>query len=181
MSFMDSFPSTLSIPRPEHEEATSYFFRYIDQVEGNDALSALQQQYFTALNFYKDLPSEKWDYRYEEGKWSIKQLLLHVLDAERIFAYRALRIARGDKTPMAGFNENNYADISGADQRSALSLIEEYKTVRLATYSLFENLPKDQLNNLGMANDASVSCRALAWMIAGHEKHHLTIIRERYL
>ena len=177
---MDKFPSQLQIPRPESNEASSFYFKYIDQIEGDNALDAMQRQYFMATNFYQKLPESKWAFRYEEGKWSIKQVLLHVIDTERVFNYRAMRIARGDTTPMPGFSENSYADHSRADDRSPISLIEEYKSVRMSTYSFFENLSPDVLNFHGIANDYSVSCRALAWILAGHEFHHLNVIQERY-
>lgn len=181
MSSMDNFPSPQQIPHPKTDEASAYFFTYVKQVEGDDAMQAFQQQYFSSLNFYKDIPQEKWDYRYAEGKWTIKEILQHVIDSERVFAYRALRIARGDDKPLAGFDQDPYVTTSGASERSALSLIDEYKTVRLATYSLFENIPSEHLGNLGIADGASVSCRALAWIIIGHEIHHIKVIRDLYL
>ncbi|MDX1684735.1 MAG: DinB family protein [Saprospiraceae bacterium] len=181
MNSTDSLSAVRVIPRPKTEEAAAYYFKYIEEVEGNDGMQALQNQYFSALNFFKSIPEKKWSYRYQQDKWSIKQVLLHLIDAERVFAYRALRIGRGDDNPIQGFDHEEYIKTCGADDRSPISLIEEYKTVRLSTYSLFENIPSSALTNFGIANDHSVSCRALAWIIAGHENHHIRILKERYL
>ena len=181
MSSMDNNAGPVTIARPESHESAAYYFRYIDQVSGTDALDRLQSQYFTTLNFLKAIPEDKWSYRYQEDKWSIKEVLGHLMDAERVFAYRALRVGRKDKTPLPGFDQDLYVPSSGHHDRTPLSLIEEYKTVREATYSLFENLPAATLLEIGEASDNPISCRALAWIILGHEIHHIKVLSERYL
>ena len=171
----------LVIGRPGNDEAAPYYYKYIEQVKGEDGLENLQHQYFTTLNFLKAIPQNRWDHRYEAGKWSIKEVIGHMLDAERIFTYRALRIARGDATPMQGFDQDSYVPMSGYSDRTPLSIIEEYKTVRQATYSLFENLDNDAILRSGEASGYQVTCRAMAWIILGHEAHHISIIKDRYL
>ena len=127
------------------------------------------------------MPPDKLTYRYAENKWTIKEILVHIMDDERIYAYRALRIARNDKTPLPGFEQDDYVPFSKANQRSLASILREYKTVRQATVSLFTSFNMEDLLRIGTANDHPVSVRALAWHIAGHELHHLNIIKERYL
>lgn len=127
------------------------------------------------------MPIEKQNYRYAEGKWTPKDILLHLVDAERIFAYRALRIARNDKTALPGFEENDYVIEAKAEERSMSSLLEEYSEVRKATISLFLNFGEEVLKRLGEASNCSVSVRAIGYIILGHEKHHVDVIFERYL
>lgn len=178
---MDNISGPSVIARPGSNESAAYYFRYIDQVSGEDALEALQSQYFTTLNFLKSIPDDKWSYRYQADKWSIKEVIGHLMDAERVFAYRALRVGRQDKTPLPGFDQDLYVPSSGHHERTALSLIEEYKTVREATYSLFENLSEEALLEIGEASGSPISCRALAWIVLGHEVHHIKVLTERYL
>ena len=173
---MDNIGGPVTIARPDSDESAAYYFRYIDQVSGLDALEGLQSQYFTTLNFLKSIPEDGWNYRYEDGKWSIKEVVGHLMDAERVFAYRALRVGRKDKTPLPGFDQDPYVPNSGHHDRTALSLIEEYKTVREATYSLFENLSEEALLEIGEASGSPISCRALAWIILGHEVHHIKVL-----
>jgi uncharacterized damage-inducible protein DinB len=127
------------------------------------------------------LPEEKLTYRYVEKKWTIKEILVHIMDDERIFAYRALRIARNDKTPLPGFEQEDYVPYSRANERSLASIFKEFKTIRNATLSLFRSLKKDDFLRTGIANNHPVSVRALAYHIAGHELHHINVIKERYL
>jgi len=131
--------------------------------------------------FFLSLTPEQWMHRYAEGKWTIKEILLHIIDDERIYAYRALRIARNDTTPLPGFDQDPYVVTSKANERSVESLLDEYTTVRNATLSLFENLPNDAWMRSGTANNHSVTVRALIYHLAGHELHHLNIIKEKYL
>lgn len=132
-------------------------------------------------SFFRSIPPEKENYRYAEGKWTPKDILLHLIDAERIFAYRALRIARNDKTALPGFEENDYVIEANAEERSMESLLEEYFDVRKATISLFLSFSADALKRLGEASGFSVSVRAIGYIILGHEKHHANVIIERYL
>lgn len=131
--------------------------------------------------FLQDIPEEKWSYRYAEGKWTIAELVLHLVDAERIFAYRALRIARKDQTPLPGFEENDYVIHSKASSRSKDSLMKELKAVQEATRLLFESFDEEQLECSGTASGGTTYVRGIGFIIIGHGLHHRNILRERYL
>jgi hypothetical protein len=131
--------------------------------------------------FILSLPEDKLIYRYAEGKWTIKEVLMHLIDMERIYTYRALRFARNDHTPLPGFNHIHYVLFSGANDRNISSLLEEFEIVRYATIILLDGLTEESLLRSGIMNGSSVSVRALAYQIAGHELHHINIIKERYL
>lgn len=167
--------------RPESHECSEYFKTYTNKVEGNDGLKTLIDLRPSTINFFKKLSEKQWNSRYAEGKWSIKEAMLHVIDTERIFAYRALRVARHDKTPMMGFEQDDYIPYNYADSRTAESIIEEYESVRNSTITLFKNMNDEALGFVGTASENAISARALMFMIAGHEIHHLNIIKERYL
>ncbi len=167
--------------RPEDHESHDYFKLYINQVSGDDFLQTLKEVHHNSIEFYKKIPVEKWDYRYDEGKWSIKEVLIHILDTERIFAYRALRIARNDKTPLQGFEQDDYVPFYNVENRSITSLLDEFDALRRSTIAMFQNFDDAMLERMGTASEHPVSVRALAYMIAGHEIHHLRILRERYL
>jgi uncharacterized damage-inducible protein DinB len=169
------------IPRPDASEFLPYYGKYIDRVPGGDLLQTLRTQLDGTLALVRGLPEERGGHRYAPGKWSIREVLGHVIDAERIFAYRALRIARADGTPLASFDENAYAQNSGADARTLADLAEELAHVRLGNLALFRSLDDAALARRGTASDATVSVRALIWIIAGHEAHHVSLLRERYL
>ncbi|MFI8379704.1 DinB family protein [Leeuwenhoekiella sp. NPDC079379] len=127
------------------------------------------------------MPEDKWLYAYDSRKWTVLESLLHVIDTERIFTYRALRIGRGDKTPLAGFEQDDYIKPSGANLRSMTSLIEEYNQVRSCTINLFKNLSAEALLEIGTASNSTLSARAAGFIICGHEIHHAYIIKTRYL
>lgn len=163
-------------------EFAPYYSGYVEKSSHYDSIvEGLKLQHDEILNFFKDLPLAKQSYRYTEGKWTPKDILLHLIDAERIFAYRALRIARNDKTALPGFEENDYVDEANAEERSMNSLLEEYSDVRKATISLFLNFSEEVLKRLGEASDCSVSVRAIGYIILGHERHHVNVITERYM
>ncbi len=166
--------------RPAAEEFNPYYEGYIGQVKGNDFLDQLRTQQEATTNFLQNIDSTQWNYRYESGKWTVKEVVIHLIDTERIFAYRALRIARGDKTPIPGFDENKYVPAANAAARSSASIINEYQMVRNATISLFENLDQSAYSNMGTASDSPLSTLAAAYIIAGHELHHLKVLQERY-
>lgn len=166
--------------RPRANEFHSYYKSYIDLVESEDFLKTLQESTTTTLNLLNGLSDEQWNYRYAEGKWTVKEVLLHLIDAERIFAYRVLRIARGDQTPLAGFDQNEFIAAAKPESRSGQSIIKEYQTVRNATISLLENLDQAMLDQLGTASDSPASALAIAFIIVGHELHHGKVLRERY-
>ena len=154
---------------------------YINATESKTLLEGLKEGMFQLTNFIKNVPADKLEYRYAEGKWTIKDILLHMMDTERIFAYRALRISRGDKTPLPGFEENDYVPFAFANSRSLESLLEEYENVRKATISFFESLNEEQLLFIGTASNTAISVRAVGFIITGHQNHHLKVIVERYL
>ena len=157
-----------------------FYQGYVERVrdENIGELLAVQGRLMSA--FIRDIPAEKGTYRYADGKWTVKQLLQHVIDSERVFAYRLLRIARGDETPMPGFDENNYANAASAEGRSLADIAMEFEYVRNATTSLYQSLGPEDLAKWGTASDAPVTARALGYLITGHCKHHLAILKERY-
>ncbi len=174
-----SLPS-LSIARPQPGEYAPYYDHYISLVEGEDILAALDQQRRETVLLLCGRDEEDGDFRYAPDKWSVKEVLGHVCDTERIFAYRALRIARADATPMEGFEQDDYVR-NGAFARQALSdLVEDFIAVRRATLSLFRNLDEAAWSRRGVANKNEITVRALAYIIAGHELHHRRILEEKY-
>lgn len=172
------------INKPIEGEYPPYSHIYLDLLEDDGKiLEHLQQNFITIRDFIYQLPEEKLYYRYAEGKWTIKEILVHLIDDERIFAYRALRYARNDQTPLHGFEENDYAHYSKANERSLDSIFEEYEAVRKATITLFKHLPDDCFMRSGMSvgNINERTVRGLAYHIAGHELRHFNVIKERYL
>jgi len=146
-----------------------------------DIVDGLRKQKEEIVSFFKTIPLQKQEFQYEIGKWTPKDILLHLIDAERIFAYRALRISRKDVTALHGFEENDYVPNAGANSRNMDSLVEEYESVRNATISLFSNFTEEQLVCVGTASGSTVSVRAIGCIILGHELHHVAVIKERYL
>lgn len=127
------------------------------------------------------LTNEQWEYRYAADKWTIKEMLVHLMDAERVFTYRGLSAARGDKTSLPGFDHNAYVPASRANQRTGEDILTEYQALRAATLAFFQNLDDEALNTIGEAKDQPCSAKGMLYMIAGHERHHLRLLRERYL
>ena len=169
-----------SISRPQPGEYNPYYDRYISLVETDDVLAALEQQAPDTIALLKPA-SAKADFRYAPEKWSLKEVLGHVNDTERIMTYRALRIARGDKTPIEGFEQDDYIRDGNFGQRSLPDLIDEFTAVRKATLSLFRHLDAETAARTGVANNNQISARALAFIIAGHELHHRRVLQEKYL
>ena len=167
--------------RPAANEAAPYYHRYINQVSSNHLLTALENGKANTVEFWETISTDKWDFRYADDKWTIKEVVLHVIDTERVMAYRALRIGRGDNTPMPGFDQNLFAPNSNAANRSPKSLIEEYQSVRDATLALFRSFDENALSKMGNASGSDVSALALGYIIAGHEIHHNKVLKERYL
>ncbi|MBI2283558.1 MAG: DinB family protein [Bacteroidetes bacterium] len=167
--------------RPQSAEFPSYFARYVSQV-ATDSVAEAIQRYAAELNdFYTSLPEDKANYRYAEGKWTIKELLQHVIDAERIFAYRILCISRKDKTPLASFDEDSYAQHAQADKRSFASLKEEFVAVRRSSDLLLTSLSQEQLAEQGTASNLPVTANAIGFILFGHLLHHKAVLEERYL
>jgi hypothetical protein len=167
--------------RPKPGEAAPYYDRYISLVPGNDILGALDEQRRQALLFLCGLTEAQGDLRYASDKWSLKEVLGHLNDTERIMSYRALRIARGDRTPIEGYEQDDFVRNNPFAHRPIEDLIEDYIAVRRATITLFRNLDEPAWNLRGIANNNEVTVRALAYIIAGHELHHRKILEERYL
>lgn len=166
--------------RPLAGEHATYYEKYVAAVPEGDLLGILRDQRNEMLAMIATLDDTRSRHRYAEGKWSVKQVLGHIIDAEQVFAYRALRIARGDRTPLPGFDQNLFADGGGFDDLPLDTLSERYQATRSATLALLSSLGVDAEERTGEASGAPVSVRALAYIIAGHERHHLNILRERY-
>ena len=162
-------------------EYAEFYATYIGKVGDIKLQDGFEANMNAAISFYENFPSDKHEYRYAEGKWTLKEVLQHIIDTERVFAYRALRISRRDETPLPGFEQNGFNDAADANKRSLVNLIAEYKVVRQSTHFLFQNLTDDDLKATGTASGATVSARALGFMILGHEAHHIGILKERYL
>lgn len=167
--------------RLNSSEFNPYYASYINNAADEDIVHGLIQNLNKCVVFYSNIKSDKHDYAYAEGKWTVKDVLLHIIDTERIFAYRALRIARNDATPMVGFEQDDYVANSNTADRSLDSLIAEYKSVRLASISLFESFNQDNLMSIGTASNSPISVRAIGYILTGHENHHNRILKERYL
>ncbi len=169
------------IKKPLTNEYASYFKSYSDLVPDETVVETLENQYNEAVSLFKGLGLSKIDYRYAEGKWSIKELIIHILDTERIFVYRALRIARKDKTPLAGFEQDDYIDNINWDKYPISSVLEEYELVRKHTILFFNSMTEEMLRQTGISNDMKMPVSAIPFIIAGHEKHHLNILISKYL
>jgi len=165
----------------QSNEYANFYKPYIEALGEVVLMNELELSLSFFIDFLKTIPSEKHEFRYAEGKWTIKDIVQHLIDAERIFAYRALRIARKDKTPLPGFEENEYVETAFANKREMNDLIEEFIMVREATISLFKTFTEEQLLQMGTASEKPVSVRAIGFITMGHQKHHEKIIKERYL
>lgn len=166
--------------RPQQEEYNPYYETYIGKVEGNDFVQNLKEQKYETLNLLTKLSEQKWNYKYAPEKWTIKEVLMHIIDTERIFAYRALRVGRNDMTPLPGFDQNDYVPHVDAENIASDSIIKEYEAVRNSTIALFENMNDQAYTRVGEASGSPVSALALGYMIAGHEIHHIQLLHERY-
>ena len=167
--------------RPQKGDYAEYYEVYISKIPDGPIYETLKGSSSEAYDFLAGIPAEKWDHRYAPEKWSIKELIIHLCDAERVFAYRLLRVARNDTTPLPGFDHNGYIPHYHTEKRSIASIIEEYKSVREATLNLLAHLDDEALSHKGTASDCPVTPLALGFMIAGHEAHHFKILKERYL
>ncbi len=173
--------TTMTSTRPGPDEHAAFYANYIRLVPDGDALSLLDQQRKDTKKLLGAISEAKATYRYAPDKWSIRGVVGHVTDSERVFAYRALSIGRGDPNPLPGFDEKTWAQASGSDDRTLKDLVKEYDLVRGATVALFRSLSDEAWTRRGTANNNPVSVRALCWIILGHERHHVRILQERYL
>ncbi len=158
-----------------------FYGPYIAALGDAPLVSLMEKQLNNFPQFLNSIPQDKLQFRYAAEKWSVLEMLVHVLDAERVFQYRALRIARGDQTPLPGFEQNDYVPESGASSRSLKSIVEEYQIIRRSTLALYQNFSEDILRRTGVASGAKVSVGALGFIICGHQKHHRDVLRARYL
>lgn len=166
----------------QSKEIPECFAAYINQVSSEYTIvEELEISLHRFIKFVQNIPLDKFDYRYAEGKWAVKDIIQHLIDSERIFAYRALRFARNDKTELQGFEENNYVDEANAGKRSIQDLLTEMAVVRQATLSLFKSFSNEELLRIGIASNNPISVRALGFIIIGHQNHHQKIFQERYL
>ncbi|GBL35186.1 hypothetical protein EMGBS15_07810 [Filimonas sp.] len=170
------------ITKPLPTEYNPYFETYINLVPtGADVLECMEDNMMDTEELILSLPKKKHEYRYAEGKWTIKEILQHLIDTERIFCYRALCFARGEQTSLPGYDENDYAANSFANNRDIDTLLDEFDQVRSATLSLFKSFDKSVYDKTGTSNNHPLSVRAIAHILAGHELHHMKVIQERYL
>jgi len=167
--------------RPETDEFDPYYDKYISLVDGNDTLPVLDDQIAEMRQMFADVPEEKGAFAYADGKWTTKEVLSHLIDGERIFAYRILRISRGDETPIEGFEQDGYIENSNANNRCFADLLDEFDLQRRSNLHLLKNISDKGSRRMGTASEKRISVRALAYIMAGHIIHHMVILRERYL
>ncbi len=167
--------------RPQPTEAASYYYTYIDRVPGDDIVDVLGRQLEESVDFLSEISEEQSLHRYAPDKWSIRELLGHINDTERVFLFRALWFARGFQDPLPSFDQEIGFKAAESDKVSWANHVDEFRAIRSATLAFFRNLPEDAWLRSGIASDNSVSVRAIAYIVAGHLTHHLAIVRERYL
>ncbi len=166
--------------RPQPTEYAEYYANYISKVPGSDILSVLESQRLQMLQLFSGRSERDGSFRYAAGKWTVKEVLGHITDTERIFTYRALRFARGDQTPLPGFEQNDYVRSGAFGERMLAGLAEEFGAVRSASIALFRSFNDEAWTRRGMADQKEVTVRALAFITAGHQMHHRMILEERY-
>ncbi len=167
--------------RPESREYPAYFKKYIDRVPHGNILQILEGQWEELSRFFTEIGEEKARYRYHPDKWSIKEVLGHVIDTERIFAYRALSIARGEITALPGFEQDEYVENSSFNELQLTDLLTEFEDLRRANLSMIRNFSGQMMERQGIANKLEISVRAILWAMTGHVTHHLEIIQKKYL
>jgi hypothetical protein len=171
----------MKITKPVEEHVPEFYRGYINHCTEEDLIQSLTTSKEELEQVLSIISDEKQDYRYAEGKWSVKEVLLHLIDGERVFSYRALRFSRFDNTPLPGFEENLYVPNSNAEERSLVSIGREFETLRLSNIEMFKGMTEEMLNFKGTANDNIMTACSLGWTISGHLKHHIKVLRERYL
>jgi uncharacterized damage-inducible protein DinB len=171
----------MHIRKPKEGEYNPYFATYINKAPEGDPVQLLREQERELLEEYGSFSEEQGSFRYGEGKWSLKEMLGHIADTERVMSYRLLRVARGDTTPLPGFDQDLFVKAAGFDRRPLAELIAEFRSVRAATVSLLQGLTEEDFSRAGVVSNASMTAAALAYIIFGHAQHHLAIVRERYV
>lgn len=167
--------------RPEKNEYAEYYHKYVEKVPQGNIVDVLDDQLNSIVNFFSRITEEKSKHRYAPGKWSIKEVLGHIMDAERVFAYRVLRFSRGDEKSLLSFDENQYISNSTYDSVPLQLIVEEFSYIRKANIRMFKNLSDEMWMKKGIASNNPVTVRGLAYIIAGHAQHHINVIEERYL
>lgn len=162
-------------------EYSGGFANYIREAGNVNLFEELEISLHDFIKFVQNIPMDKFDYRYAEGKWTIKDIIQHIMDCERIFAYRALRFSRNDKTPLPSFEEDDYANSTDSGSRSIQSLLTELSALRHSNLLFYKSLSEEQLKRIGTASNNQISVRALGFVIIGHQKHHQKVFKERYL
>ncbi|HLV26652.1 MAG TPA: DinB family protein [Gemmatimonadales bacterium] len=166
--------------RPQPSEFAPFYMGYVNAVPDGSLLHTLGSAHDTTMRWLRAVPPDREDFRYAEGKWTVREVIGHIADAERVFAHRMLRFARADSTPLSAFEENAWVDMARFERRSLSELLDEWATVRAATLALLSTFDETELSRTGTASGSTVSARGLAWIIAGHELHHVRLLRERY-
>lgn len=169
------------MPRPDNSEYTTFYSNYVNLAVGNNIDELIQSHSHELLEFIQSLPNDQEDFAYAEGKWTIKEVIQHCIDAERVFVYRALRFARKDATPLPGFDENEYALAAKQNNRSFTAVKTEFELLRKSTDLFLLSLQEDDLSFEGTANGKSISLNAICYIIFGHLLHHQKVLIERYL
>lgn len=167
--------------RPKSGDYSPYYENYIGLVEGNEPLKIMEKQLIETPKLFRSIPEDKGNFTYDAGKWTIKEILGHIIDTERVFVYRALCVARGEQQSLPGFEQDDYVKASNFGKRKLADLIDEYKKVREATIALFQSFDEMAISRMGVANNKNITVNALFYIIPGHEQHHLNILREKYL
>lgn len=168
------------IERPDESEYAPFYAGYIAKIADVDVLELLERQHGQLRQLASAASPEQQELRYAPGKWSVREVVGHLIDGERVFGYRAFRIGRGDQTPLPGFDENDYVAASGYHQRDLASLVDEFALVRAANLAVFQSLSEEDWPRIGTANNYPISVRALAFIMAGHVEHHVAMLHERY-
>lgn len=168
------------MPKPLITEVPAFYQNYVEGVHYDELVPALINSGNETTDLLKSIPEASGDYKYAEGKWTIRQVIAHMMDAERVFAYRALTFARNDKAELPGFEENDWAIEANAENRKLYKLIEEYNNVRASTIDLFGSFNQKMLARVGSANGVKMSVNTIGFVIVGHETHHRKILNERY-
>jgi uncharacterized damage-inducible protein DinB len=167
--------------RPQPNEYPSFYKSYVDNVRTDNIIKELTDQVLDIQAIISEIPEDKEDYRYAEGKWTVKEIIGHIIDTERVLGYRAMRFARKDSTPLPGYDENWFVAHANFQKQSLYSLGHEFAIVREANLALFKVWDEEALSQMGVANNLDVSVRAILFMIAGHAVHHINVIKTKYL
>lgn len=168
------------ILKPQAHEYNPYYDKYVSKVPEGEVLALLQSQSEETLALLRQVPESRAGFRYAPGKWSIKEVVGHMCDTERIMAYRALRVGRGDTKPLPGFEQDDYIQTGNFERRTLADLVNEFQLIRQTTLALFRNFDEEALLRMGTASDSPISTRALVYIVAGHERHHAQILKEKY-